>query len=76
MADEPAADLTLLTALVRQVISEQAIARDDIRVLTAITMRMDTTMAAMLTEMRAMQSQHSRMDHRLRSLEASANPAR
>ena len=63
-------DLTLLTQLVRQVIAEQAVARDDMRGLTAIAMRQDNTLAALLTEIRAMHSQHSRMDNRLHALEA------
>ena len=63
-------DLTLLTQLVRQVIAEQGVARDDMRVLTAIAMRQDNTLAALLTEIRAMHSQHARMDNRLRALEA------
>ena len=70
MSDEPAADLTRSTALVRQVIAEQATARGDMRVLTAIAMRQDNTLAALLTEIRTTHGQHSRMDSRLRSLEA------
>ena len=63
-------DLTLLTQLVRQVIAEQAVAGDEMRVLTAIALRQDNTLAALLTEIRAMHAQHSRMDNRLRALEA------
>ena len=67
-------ELRLLTELVRQVIAEQATARDDMRVLTAIAMRQDNTLAALLTEVRAMHSQHSRLDNRVRALEASGTP--
>jgi predicted DNA-binding ribbon-helix-helix protein len=62
----------LLTNLVRQVIAEQTVARDDMRVLTAIAMRQDNTLAALLTEVRGMHSQHSRIDSRLRALESKA----
>jgi hypothetical protein len=39
------------------------------RVLTAIVMRQDNTLATLLTEVRAMHSQHSRLDNRVRALE-------
>jgi anthranilate phosphoribosyltransferase len=68
MDDTP--DLGRIATMLRQVIAEQAIARDDMRVLTAIVMRQDTTLGAILTELRAMHSQHSRMDARLRAVEA------
>jgi len=66
----PTPDLSLVATLLRKVITEQGAMRDDLRVLTAIAMRQDNTVAALLTEVRAMQSQHSRMDARLRTLEA------
>lgn len=44
--------------------------RDDMAVLTAIAMRQDGTLAALLTEIRAMHSQHSRLTNRVRDLEA------
>jgi hypothetical protein len=68
MSDAPG--INLVTTLLRQVIAEQAATRDDMRVLTAIAKRQDNTLAALLTEVRAMHSQHSRMDSRLRALEA------
>jgi translation elongation factor EF-Tu-like GTPase len=68
MDDTP--DLGLIATMLRQVIAEQATAGDDMRVLTAIVMRQDTTLGAILTEFRAMHSQHSRMDARLRAVEA------
>jgi hypothetical protein len=70
MSDEPVTDLAMLAALVRQVIAEQATTRDDLRVLTAIAMRQDNTLSALLTEVRAMHAQHARMDSRVRVLEA------
>jgi anthranilate phosphoribosyltransferase len=68
MDDTP--DLGLTATMLRQVMAEQATARDDMRVLTAIVMRQDTTLGAILTELRAMHSQHSPMDARLRAVEA------
>ncbi len=65
----PTPDINLVTTLLRNVIAEQGAMRDDLRVLTAIAMRQDNTLAALLTEVRAMHSQHSRMDTRLRTLE-------
>ncbi len=41
----------------------------DIAVLTAIALRQDVTFGAMLTELRAMHSQHSRLVNRVRALE-------
>ena len=73
MSDSPP-DLSMLAELVRQVIAEQAIARDDMRVLTAIAMRQDNTLAALLTEVRAMHAQHSRLDSRVRALEVRPTP--
>jgi hypothetical protein len=69
MSDEPTVDLNLLATLMRQVIAEQGAIRDDMRVLTAIVMRQDNTLATLLTEVRAMHSQHSRLDNRVRALE-------
>jgi len=70
MSDEPAADMTLLTQLVRRVIAEQATARDDMGVMMAILQRIDGTMSGLVNEVRAMHSQHSRLDRRVRDLEA------
>jgi len=44
--------------------------RDDVAVLTAIAMRQDGTLASLLTEIRAMHSQHPRLDSCVRDLEA------
>ena len=43
--------------------------RDDVTVLTAIVMRQDGTLSALLTEVRAMHSQHGRLANRVRELE-------
>ena len=44
--------------------------RDDLAVLTAIAMRQDGTLGALLNEVRAMHSQHSRLANRVRDMEA------
>ena len=70
MSDEPTTELSPVLNVVRQVIAEQTTVRDDLRVLTAIAMRQDNTLSALLTEVRAMHAQHTRMDNRVRALEA------
>ena len=69
MSDEPAVDLTLIARQQRQIIADFGSLRDDINVLTAIAMRQDATLTALLTEIRAMHSQHSRLANRVRELE-------
>jgi hypothetical protein len=51
------------------VIADQEQMREDIRVLTAITLRHENTLNDMLTQIRAMVSQHQRFSDRLRRLE-------
>jgi hypothetical protein len=46
--------------------------RDDMAVLTAITIRLDGSHTAMLTQLRAMHSQQVRLSNRVRDLEAKA----
>jgi hypothetical protein len=48
---------------------DQAAMRDDIKVLTTIVLRHDKTLTDMLAQIRAMVSQHSRFNDRLRRLE-------
>ena len=69
MSDDVTPDLTLLARKQRQILSELGGMRDDLAVLTAIAMRQDGTLAALLTEVRAMHSQHSRLANRVRDLE-------
>jgi len=71
----------MVMELLQRVFAEQGSMRDDMRVLTAIAMRQDntlarqeTTLAAILTEVRAAHSQHSRLDNRARALEARVSP--
>jgi chromosome segregation ATPase len=48
---------------------EMGTMRDDMQVLTAMVMRLDGTVGLVLTELRAMHSQHSRLANRVRRLE-------
>jgi hypothetical protein len=67
-------DLTLIAHQQRQIITDIASMRDDMAVLTAIAMRQDGTLTALLTEIRAMHSQHSRLANRVRDLETAKTP--
>jgi len=69
MSDDSSPDPSLITRQLRLVLSEMGSLRDDMNVLTAIAMRQDHTMSALLTEVRAMHSQHSRLTNRVRALE-------
>lgn len=62
-------DLGLIARQQRQILAELGSVRDDMNVLTAIAMRQDHTLSALLTEIRAMHSQHSRLAGRVRALE-------
>ncbi len=73
MAEDSTADLTMLVRQQRQIITELGSIRDDLSVLTAIVLRQDATLTALLTEVRAMHSQPSRLANRVRQLEESAH---
>jgi hypothetical protein len=62
-------DLTLDLQKLDQVIQDSLIFRDDMRVQTAIIMRIDTTMGSVLTELRAMHARHDRLAKRVEQLE-------
>lgn len=62
--------LEFLARQQRQLIDDVAGLRDDMQVLTAIVLRQDGTMAALIGETRATHSQISRMNDRLRKVEA------
>jgi hypothetical protein len=64
-------DLALIMRKLDQVIQDNAIFRDDMRVQTAIIMRIDTTMGTLLTELRAMHARHDRLANRVDKLEKS-----
>lgn len=68
--------LEFLAAQQRRMLDEMASMRDDIKVLTAIALRhettllrLDETMNGMLQQMRAMVAQHSRIVDRVRSID-------
>jgi hypothetical protein len=70
MAEDTPIDLSLLARQQMQLIAEIGSMRDDMAVLTAIAMRQDGTLSTLLTEIRAMHSQHSRLANRVREMEA------
>ena len=55
-----------------RLLDEMASFRDDMRVQTAIIMRVDNTLAALLTEVRAMHARHDRLARRTEKLESVA----
>jgi len=65
--------LDLVLRKLDQMIQEHGTFRDDMRVQTAVIMRMDNTLAALLTEVRAMHARHDRLAQRVEKLEG-ANP--
>jgi len=73
--------LEFLGAQMERLLADHAAMRDDIQFLTAIALRHENTlkhmaeqMQDMLSQMRAMVSQHSRFNNRLRRLEEPATP--
>ena len=69
MSDDTSPDPGLITWQLRLALSEMGSLRDDLNVLTAIAMRQGYTLSALLTEVRAMHSQRSRLANRVRALE-------
>lgn len=70
MSDDQTPDFSLIARQQRQILTELGSMRDDMAVLTAIAMRQDGPLGALLTEVRAMHAQHSRLANRVRDLEA------
>ena len=75
MADEPIT-LEFIARQQQRMIEEMGSMRDamgtmrcDMQVLTAMVMRLDGTVGLVLTELRAMYSQHNRLASRVRRLE-------
>ncbi len=68
MADEPIT-LEFLARQQQRMLDEMGSMRDDMQVLTAMVMRLDGTVGLVLTELRAMHSQHQRLANRVRRLE-------
>lgn len=71
MSDQ-APSLDLILFKLDQMIQEHASFRDDMRVMTAMLMRVDNTVAALLVEVRAMHSRHDRLAQRVERIEAKA----
>jgi hypothetical protein len=70
MSDQsPNVDLAYIGRALDRLTTDMASMRDDMAVLTAIAMRQDGTLSALLTEVRAMHSQHARLANRVRELE-------
>ncbi len=68
MADEPIT-LEFLARQQQRMLDEMGSVRDDMQVLTAMVLRLDGTVGLVLTELRAMHSQHQRLANRVRRLE-------
>jgi hypothetical protein len=62
-------NLTILARQQRQILTELGSVRDDMAVLTAIMLRQDGTMSALLTEIRAMHGPRNRLANPVRGLE-------
>jgi chromosome segregation ATPase len=63
-------DLNFLAHQIERLLTEMASLRDDMAVLTAMVMRLDGSHAALLQETRATHAQITRMNDRIRKLEA------
>lgn len=66
--------LEFLARQLERVLSEQASIREDLHVLTAIVMRHDASLSAIIEQLRGMTAQFQRFDARLRRLEEQATP--
>jgi hypothetical protein len=66
--------LEFLGKQLERVIAEQSAARDDLRVLTTIVLRLEGTVNGVLDQPHGMVAQHQRFDARLRRLEEERTP--
>lgn len=66
---EPVIDLAYIGRALQRLTAEVASLRNDMQVLTAIVPRLDNSQGRMLEELRAMHSQYSRLNNRMRQLE-------
>jgi DNA-binding transcriptional regulator YbjK len=66
---EPIIDLGFIGQALQRLTTEVASLRDDMRVLTAIVMRLDNSQGRMPEELRGMHRQYSRVSERVRQLE-------
>ncbi len=62
-------DLSFVTRQIERLMTDVASVRDDMAVLTAIVLRLDGSMTALLQETRATHTQIARMNGRIRRLE-------
>ncbi len=69
MSDESNPDLRFIARQLKQLTTEVSSLRDDMNVMAAMVMRQDHTLGTVLTELRAMHSQHGRLTNRVRELE-------
>lgn len=67
MADEPT--LAFIARQNERALNELGSLRDDMNVLTAMVLRLDGTVTALLTEIRTTHQQTARMNDRIRKLE-------
>lgn len=70
MSDSKPPNLELLMRQQKQMLDEFADFRDQLLVLTAICMRVEGSVTALTTEVRAMHSKHDRLARRVTELEA------
>lgn len=67
-------DFAFIARQNERLLTELGALRDEVRVQSAITIRLDSTMNALLTEVRETHIQIGRMNDRIRRLEETANP--
>jgi len=67
-------DITALAANVRMLLRASESARDDMRVVTAIALRLEHTLADALVQLQAMVQQQMRVGDRVRALEDEREP--
>jgi hypothetical protein len=66
---KPTTDLAYIGRALQRLTSEVASLRDDMRLLTAIVLRLGNSQGRMLEALRAIHSQYSRLNNRMRQLE-------
>jgi hypothetical protein len=69
VSDKQPVSLDFLAQQQLRILDEIASFRDDMTVMAAITARVESSLAALITETRAMHSRHARLERRVRALE-------
>lgn len=72
MSDDPAIDLRFIGRQLKSINDRLGSLEDNMTVLTAMVIRMDSTMGGLTNELRAIHSQHSRVQNRVKALENAA----